>query len=69
MSADDYTLHLGYFTFVITFLHTHRLLDDAGDHRVGKVQVFRSLRHFIYRSGKVRVRPADELHAGYEFRP
>ena len=30
-------------------LYTHRLLDDAGDHRIGKVQIFGSLRHFSHR--------------------
>lgn len=55
MSAELYSLPVGY-------PHTHRLLDDAGDHRVGKIQVFRSLRHFIDRSAKVRARPGDTLH-------
>lgn len=26
--------------------HTYRFLDDAGNHRVGKIQVLRPLRHF-----------------------
>lgn len=39
---------------------TYRLLDDAGDHRVGKVQIFRPLRHFIHLSGEPWGRPAAD---------
>lgn len=62
MFAEDGTLYLGCLSVLLTFLHTHRLLDDAGDHRVGKVQVFRPLRHFLDRSGRPGARPADSPH-------
>lgn len=57
---EDYSLRVGWLNAPPA--RTHRLLDDAGDHRVGKIQVFRSLRHFTDRSGKLRARPGDNLH-------